>query len=122
MQTGLLQAEQRWNIAGHHAVEWDGSRGGQRHLSTENALCCRIFTEGLLGFRTTGFRSFELTPQMPEKWNCYSFRKVYACTDALMDIEVKRLKTGKLQVTITKAGKTVHKTIVKPGRTTQVHL
>ena len=96
--------------------------GGQRHLSTENALYCRIFTEGLLGFRATGFRSFELTPQMPEKWDCYSFRKVYACTDAPMNIEVKRLKTGKLQVTITKEGKTVHKTIVKPGRTTQVHL
>ena len=27
--------------------------GGQRHLSTESALYCRIFTEGLLGFRAT---------------------------------------------------------------------
>lgn len=94
--------------------------GGQRHLSTENGLYCRIFTEGLLGFRATGFRSFELTPQMPRDWDSYSFRKVYACTDKPMDIEVKRTKGGKLQVTISKGGTTTHRLTVKPGQTVTV--
>lgn len=94
--------------------------GGQRHLSTENALYCRIFTEGLLGFRATGFRSFELTPQMPRDWDCYSFRNVYACTDTPMNIEVKRVKGDRLQVKITKDGKTAYQSTVRTGHTVTV--
>ncbi len=94
--------------------------GGQRHLSTENALYCRIFTEGLLGFRATGFHSFDLTPQMPEGWNSYSFRNVYACTDTPMDIEVTRCKGGKVQVKITKGSKTTFRKTVKTGQTIHI--
>lgn len=94
--------------------------GGQRHLSTENALYCRIFTEGLLGFRATGFNTFDLTPQMPQGWNHYTFRKVHACTHQPMDIEVSRLSPTKLQVKVTREGKVVTKATVKPGQTLHI--
>ncbi len=94
--------------------------GGQRHLSTENALYCRIFTEGLLGFRATGFRTFDLTPQMPAAWNRYSFRNMHACTDKPMDIEVTRLSPAKLQVKVTCGGKLIRKASIKPGQTIHV--
>ena len=94
--------------------------GGQRHLSTENSLYCRIFTEGLLGFRATGFHSFDLTPQMPRAWSHYSFRNVHACTGQPMDIEVTRLSATKLQVKITRNGKVIRKASVKPGQTVHV--
>lgn len=94
--------------------------GGQRHLSTENALYCRIFTEGLLGFRATGFHAFDLTPQMPKAWNHYAFRNVYACTDKPLDIEVTRLSASKLQVKVSREGKLLTKATVKPGQTLHV--
>lgn len=94
--------------------------GGQRHLSTENALYCRIFTEGLLGFRATGFHSFDLTPQMPQKWDKYSFKNVHACTKQPMDIEVTRLSTDKLQVKISKEGHLVCQRTVKTGQTLHI--
>ena len=94
--------------------------GGQRHLSTENALYCRIFTEGLLGFRATGFRSFNLTPQMPKAWSHYSFSNIHACTSLPMDIEVSRLSANKLQVKVSRAGKLLRKMTVKAGQTVKV--
>jgi len=36
--------------------------GGQRHLSSESALYCRIYTEGLFGIRPTGLHAFNITP------------------------------------------------------------
>ncbi|MBO7120252.1 MAG: hypothetical protein J6W03_08040 [Bacteroidaceae bacterium] len=94
--------------------------GGQRHLSAESGLYCRIMTEGLLGFRPTGFRSFTLTPQMPTEWNEYSLGSIYACTDQPISIFVKRSAGGKLQVRIEKNGKTIKTLKVKPGETIKV--
>lgn len=91
--------------------------GGQRHLSTESALYCRIFTEGLLGFRATGFQSFNLTPQMPTAWDHYTFRNIHACSQQPMDIEVKRLSANKLLVKVSRGGKLVRKVTTKPGQT-----
>ena len=91
--------------------------GGQRHLSTESALYCRIFTEGLLGFRATGFQSFNLTPQMPTAWDHYTFRNIHACSQQPMDIEVKRLSAKKLLVKVSRGGKLVRKVTTKPGQT-----
>ena len=48
-----------------------------RHLSAESALYCRIFIEGLLGFEQTGFRSFEITPRMPDGFDSYSIDKMH---------------------------------------------
>lgn len=95
--------------------------GGQRHLSAENGLYCRIIVEGLLGFRPTGFRSFTLTPQMPSSWNEYSLTGIHACSDRPFDIHVQRVSSN-LQVTITRDGKVVRKLTAKPGRRVSVNL
>ncbi|MBO4551560.1 MAG: hypothetical protein J5733_12585, partial [Bacteroidaceae bacterium] len=94
--------------------------GGQRHLSAESGLYCRIITEGLLGFRLTGFRSFTLTPQMPTEWSDYSLGPIFACTDKPMDIEVSRNGKGKLLVKIRKGGKAFKTFTIKPGETVKI--
>ena len=96
--------------------------GGQRHLSAESGLFCRIITEGLLGFRPTGFNSFTLTPQMPTEWNEYSLVRIHACSDTPFDIYVQRTSGGKLSVRIEKNGKTIKTTKVKPGETIRVEV
>ena len=94
--------------------------GGQRHLSAESGLYCRIVTEGLLGFRPTGFRSFTLTPQMPTEWNEYSLSNIYACTDQPINILVQRSNGWKLLVKVEKNGKTIKTYKVKPGETVRI--
>ena len=94
--------------------------GGQRHLAAESGLYCRIITEGLLGFRPTGFRSFTLTPQMPTEWNEYSLDNIYACTDLPINIEVFRNGKGKLLVRIEKNRKTIKTYTIKSGETIKV--
>ncbi len=95
--------------------------GGQRHLSAENGLYCRIITEGLLGFRPTGFHAFNLTPQMPTGWNEYSLRNIYACADQPFDVLVQR--QGKsVKVTISRGGKKLKTLSSKIGGTVSVRL
>ena len=94
--------------------------GGQRHLAAESGLYCRIITEGLLGFRPTGFRSFTLTPQMPTEWNEYSLNSIYACTDTPTNIKVSRKGKGKLMVIVEKDRKTLKTFTIKPGETVKV--
>ncbi|MBQ6192396.1 MAG: hypothetical protein IJK51_08880 [Bacteroidaceae bacterium] len=94
--------------------------GGQRHLAAESGLYCRIITEGLLGFRPTGFRSFTLTPQMPTTWSEYSLHGIYACTDSPINIEVTRKGKGKLGVKIEKNGKPIKSFVITPGETIKV--
>ena len=93
--------------------------GGQRHLSAESGLYCRIIIEGLLGFRPTGFRSFTLTPQMPTEWDEYSLRDIYACTDTPFNIKVSR-KGNKLVIKIDQGGRVLRTLKVKPGETAKV--
>ncbi len=95
--------------------------GGLRHLSAESGLYCRIITEGLLGFRPTGFRSFTLTPQMPTEWNEYSLQRIHACTDSQLDIYVER-KGSKLQVRINNNQKPLKTYTIKPGKTIKVNV
>ena len=94
--------------------------GGQRHLAAESGLYCRIITEGLLGFRPTGFNPFTLTPQMPTDWNEYSLSNIYACTESPIDIKVLRNVKDKLMVRITKCGKNLKIFSIKPGDTVKV--
>jgi hypothetical protein len=63
--------------------------GGQKHLSAESGLYCRIFTEGLFGLRPTGFRSFNIMPLLPSCWNEMALRNITAFGNTF-DIEVKR--------------------------------
>ena len=94
--------------------------GGLRHLAAESGLYCRIITEGLLGLRPTGFRSFTLTPQMPSEWNEYSLYRLCACTDTPINILVERTKNGKLSVKIQKQLSTIRTYTIKPGETIKV--
>ena len=65
--------------------------GNMAHLSAENGLYCRIFTEGLFGILPTGFRSFRLQPRMPEGWDKMALRNIHAFGQKEgFDIEVNR--------------------------------
>ena len=96
--------------------------GGQRHLAAESGLYCRIITEGLLGFRPTGFCTFTLTPQMPTEWNEYRLDNIYACTKAPFGIEVVRKDANKLEVNVIRGDKTLKIYTIKPGETIKVDL
>ena len=63
--------------------------GGQRHLSAESALYCRIFTEGILGMEPLGFRSFRLTPSLPGRWEKMTARRIHGY-GAIFDLSVVR--------------------------------
>ncbi|MFV0592728.1 MAG: hypothetical protein ACK5M7_15190 [Draconibacterium sp.] len=93
--------------------------GGQRHLSAESGLYCRIFTEGLFGIRPGGLHSFELTPHLPDGWNTMALRKIYAFGNDV-DIEVSR-KESSVSVKITTSEKVISKNI-KNGQTIKIEL
>ena len=99
--TEYLQRYSKTRLLGEHvpyAIEaWP--EGEQRHLSAESGLYGRIITEGLFGIRPIGFKSFTLTPRLPQKWNQMALHHVRAF-GADFDIEVKRLSSGKLQVMV----------------------
>jgi len=78
--------------------------GDQKQLSGESALYCRIFTEGLFGLRPAGFRSFTISPKLPEGWNEMALNNINAFGNTF-DIGVKREGT-KTIVQISRAGKT----------------
>ena len=94
--------------------------GSQRHLSAESALYARIITEGIFGIRPTGFKSFTLTPRLPQEWPQMSLKKIGAF-NASFDIDVKRLANGKLEVVVTNGAKS-KKFVVKEGQTIKVNL
>lgn len=94
--------------------------GGQRHLSAESGLYCRIITEGLFGIRPTGLKSFTFTPRLPAEWDKMNLRKIKAF-GTTFDIEVTR-ENGKQSVAIKAGGKTLmHKTF-KEGDVISVKL
>jgi len=94
--------------------------GGQKHLSAESGLYCRIYIEGLFGIRPVGLKSFNLTPQLPEGWDRMSLRKVHAFGEAF-DVEVVRVDAG-VKVVILK-NETVYKELVlSSGETIQIEL
>lgn len=86
-----LSAYSRRRTLGEHVpypVEaWP--EGGQRHLSAESALYCRIFTEGLLGMEPTGLRSFRLAPRLPADWPAVTLRRVHGY-GSVWDLAVER--------------------------------
>jgi len=95
--------------------------GNQRHLSTESALYCRIITEGLFGIRPTGLHSFDLTPQLPDKWNFMTIKNVQAFGNKPFDIQIDRIDKG-IAVTVIKAGKTVMKRKSDNGKTISIKI
>ena len=105
--TEFLHFYSNTRLLGEHvpyAIEaWP--EGSQRHLSAESGLYARIITEGLFGIRPTGFRTFDLTPQLPTAWNQMALRRIRAF-GSCFDIEVNRRMDGKINITITDGTKT----------------
>lgn len=75
--------------------------GNGAHLSAESALYVRIFTEGILGFRPTGFSCFELKPSLPAEWDFFKVEN-FVCNGKKLNIELKRLK-DKIRIIIDNA-------------------
>ena len=94
--------------------------GSQRHLSAESALYARIITEGMFGIRPTGFKSFTLTPRLPNDWAFMNLKDIHAF-DTCFNIQVKRLENGKLEVIISSNGKD-KKHVIKDGQSMKVKL
>lgn len=94
--------------------------GSQRHLSAESGLYARIITEGLFGIRPTGFRSFTLTPRLPQEWPQMNLRRIHAFSSCF-DVEVKRLANNKLKVVVT-SGSKVKEYTLKEGETLNIKL
>jgi len=118
----FLKKYSRRRLLGDHvpyAIEaWP--EGNQRHLSAESGLYCRIYTEGLFGIRPIGFRSFEMTPRLPQEWQYMNLDHVRAFNSDF-DIRVKR-NGNKLQVSILSKGKIILKREIGEGQTVTVKL
>lgn len=92
--------------------------GGKRHLSAESGLFCRIITEGILGIRPTGLRSFNVTPRLPKEWNYMTLKNICAFGNKF-DIAVRR-DSGNITMTVTSLGKVIMKKNIKEGETATV--
>lgn len=62
--------------------------GNAAHLSAESALYNRILTEGILGYRPLGFKSFEIKPNLPVEWNCFEIKNMELCGEKF-NIKIK---------------------------------
>lgn len=65
--------------------------GNQAQLSAESGLYLRIFTEGILGIRPTGFGKFEVTPNLPKSWDFIECNQI-KFAGKFIDLKVKRVK------------------------------
>jgi len=94
--------------------------GNQRHLSGESGLYCRIIIEGMFGIRPTGFKTFTLTPRLPEKWGNMALRHIQGFASDF-DIQVDR-SNGKNRVTVTSEQKIIFQKNIVNGETITVKL
>ena len=78
--------------------------GDEAQLAAESALYGRIFTEGMFGITPTGLDSFTCKPSMPSHWDRLALRNIHGFGETF-DLSVER-KSGKLEVVVTKNGKT----------------
>lgn len=118
-----LQALSRRRLLGEHVpyVVEAYPEGQGRHLSAESALYCRIVTEGMFGLEPVGFRSFTLKPCLPKGWDRMALREVKAF-GTRFDVEVKRLRPGRLQVTVRRGAKLLERLALKEGAELKVTL
>jgi hypothetical protein len=94
--------------------------GGQRHLSAESGLYCRIYTEGLFGIRPIGLNSFTATPQLPDDWKFMRIRKVHGFQKEF-DIEVQR-EGNNIRIIVTTEGTQVFNQLTANGKCQTIHL
>jgi hypothetical protein len=96
--------------------------GGKSHLSGESCLYMRVFIEGVLGIRPTGFKSFDITPHLPAGWPVVTLSEMHAF-GGVHSLTVKRAGVGGIQVTLTDAsGKVVHDSTLPEGQSRAVAL
>ena len=94
--------------------------GDQRHLSSESALYCRIFTEGLFGLYPTGLDRFRCTPRLPDGWPRMALRSVRAF-NRNFDVEVER-RGETLHLIVSQQGRAVAEQDLKAGESAEVVL
>lgn len=120
--TDFLEFYSARRLLGDHvpyAIEaWP--EGSQRHLSAESGLYCRILTEGVFGIRPTGFRSFRLTPRLPERWPQMSLRRIRAF-GSCFDLEVSRTHRG-LEVRVLEEGRRPQRHTIRDGESLEITL
>lgn len=121
--TNFLHNYSTTRLLGEHvpyAIEaWP--EGEQRHLSAESGLYGRVITEGMFGIRPTGFRSFTLTPHLPDAWNNMALRKICAF-ESKFDIEVSRADASKVKITVKDGKRVVANKVIKSGQSISVTL
>ena len=93
--------------------------GNMAHLSAESGLYCRVFIEGLLGMKPTGFKSFTCTPRLPQDWDQMSLNSIKAFGE---DFDLNISRSGeRLRVKVTGVnGKTIFSKNVKPGTSVEI--
>ncbi|WP_423129899.1 hypothetical protein [Gaoshiqia sp. Z1-71] len=94
--------------------------GNQRHLSGESGLYCRIIIEGMFGIRPVGFRTFTLTPRLPESWDHMALKHIKGFASDF-DVVVDRLNE-KISVTIKIGEKVIQQKNIEKGETITVKL
>ena len=80
-----------------------------------------MITEGLFGIRPTGFRSFTLTPHLPDAWNNMALRKICAF-DSKFDVEISRAAAGKVKIIVKDGKRVVANKVIKSGQSVSVTL
>lgn len=115
--TNYLKFYSAQRLLGEHvpyAIEaWP--EGDQRHLSAESGLYCRVITEGMFGIRPTGFKSFTLTPRLPQEWEYMNLNQSKAFGTSL-DIQIQRIEQ-KLDIRIFEKGRLKTHKRIREGET-----
>lgn len=85
----LLKAYTEARLKGEHAPYPREAypEGNAAHLSAESGLYLRIFIEGIIGYRPTGFDSFEIRPSLPDEWSYIRVQNICLCGKTT-DIEI----------------------------------
>ncbi len=117
----LTQYSNRRLLGDHvpYPIEW-GPGGNQPHLAAESALYCRVYTEGLLGIRPTGLRSFNMTPALPKTWDSVKLRNMHGF-GAVFDLALNRAR-DRLQLQMVLDGKRMPARVVEEGKELRIDL
>ncbi len=115
----LTAFSQRRLLGDHvpYAVE-TGAQGNQ--LSSESALYCRIFSEGLFGILPTGLDRFRCTPRLPDGWPRMALRSVRAFGRE-WDLVVER-QGAQLAITVAVVGHPAQTSTIAAGGSIDVVL
>ena len=95
-----------------------GVKGAQ--LSSESALYCRVFTEGLFGILPTGLDRFRCTPRLPEGWQKMALRSIRSFARE-WELVVER-QGARVRITVQVAGKPTMARTIESGETIEMIL